>query len=125
MPPRGVPFECVNDVPCVPALFKTCALMNHLVPLRPVTTASPKEKAVGGMRHPARAIARLAHAREAGQAIRGILLRIIRRLCVLQSCLSAIGYDREDVGPTHDIIRDARDTVGWCSINRPVAIRSS
>ena len=52
----------VNNVPRVPAFFDTSARLNHLVPSRPTNTASPKEpadqQAVGGMRHPARAIAR-------------------------------------------------------------------
>ena len=63
------------------------------------------------MRHPARAVARLARAREAGQAIRGILLPVIRRPGVLQACLSANGSDREDVRPTHDTIKVARVAV--------------
>ena len=44
-------------------------------------------------------------------AIPGILLLNIRGPGVLQACLSAIGSDREDAGPTHDPIRDARDAV--------------
>ena len=69
------------------------------------------------MRHPCRAIARLTHACAAGQAIRGVLLPITRRPGVLQACLSAIGSDREDVGPAHDSIRDARNAVGATSID--------
>ena len=55
--------ECT---PRVPVLFETLAHVNHLVPLRPIPFASPKELAdqyaMGGMRHPTRAIARLSHA---------------------------------------------------------------
>ena len=102
----------VNNMPCAPALFETRPRLNQLAPLRPITVASKEiadQRAVGGVLHPARAVARLAHALEAGQAVRDLLLPFLRRPGVLQSCLSAIGSDREDVGPTPDIIKDARE----------------
>ena len=97
-----IPVECQQQALCASVVRNTSTF-------EPVGTIATK--AVGGMCHPARAVARLTRALEAGQAVRDLLVPFLRRLGALQLCLSAIGSDREDVGPTPDSIKDARDAV--------------
>ena len=94
----------------VPAFFETSARLNHLVPcdqsmqnLQKNSHTNRRWAACATHPEPLP----VSHACATGQVIRGVLLAIIRRPGVLQACPSALGSNREDVGPTHDSIKDA------------------
>ena len=96
--------------------------------MRPITAVSPKElahqQAVGGMRHPSRAIARLTCLRDWASDLRSTAGHHQTARCSAgvpvgpwvqsRGCWS---YPRQYQG--------CGGTIGWCDVNRSVAIRSS